>query len=206
MLFSTIVPRVETSIFNQTSSSSSNTEVDGLESIAMLTVLTQFAISYNTTTTNPTENGSNSIGKRLSSMKLSPLNQSNYNFDDNSSGREQMHLDSIYRLDSNVDQQDSNNFTTAAGIATSITSNTLYYLNHIVELLRSRIVAKIQTFVSDQVNWINNQRADVKSPAILLPFTKFPTLLQQVNELTNGMVRAITCVLLLLFKCYYFRL
>jgi len=61
------------------------------------------------------------------------------------------------------------------------------YVYKLFETLRSNLWARIQCFISEQIQWINSQKADAKAAEVLLPFVRFPLLILQVREMTVGM-------------------
>lgn len=63
------------------------------------------------------------------------------------------------------------------------------YVFKLFEALRTNLWGRITTFINEQINWINAQKADPKSPDVLAPFARFPLLILQVREMTSAMVR-----------------
>jgi hypothetical protein len=61
-----------------------------------------------------------------------------------------------------------------------------------METTRVALLARVGAYVADQVNWIKAQKADAKSPDVLLPFASFPTFVAQVLEMSNGKVRILS--------------
>lgn len=70
----------------------------------------------------------------------------------------------------------------------AFTSSNLY-LNKMFKTLRNALEQNIHAFTLEQINWINSQRADPKSPGVLSPFVKFPSLVLQIMQVTNGLVK-----------------
>jgi hypothetical protein len=55
--------------------------------------------------------------------------------------------------------------------------------------LQESFEQRVHAFVSEQLRWINNQKADAKSSDVLLPFQRYPTIVMHVFEMANGEVR-----------------
>lgn len=136
-------------------SSGSGDQVDGIEAIAMLTILHEFSLMY---------------------VAISP-----YLFDSVGAPMEKRATISFDESNENIPTVDS------AAAAPSHPQS--YYLIQVLDTLRNALLARIHQFVNEQIVWINAQKYDPKSPAVLVPFAKFPTLIVQVMEMTNGMVR-----------------
>lgn len=64
-----------------------------------------------------------------------------------------------------------------------------YYVSKLLASLTTSYENIINHYTLAQNVWINAQKADPKSPAVLVPFYKFPTLVQQILEMTNGQVK-----------------
>lgn len=65
------------------------------------------------------------------------------------------------------------------------------YLYKMLGSFRSSLLARLSAFGADQVAWIGAQKADLKAASVLPPFARFPTLILQLVEMTNGIVSAI---------------
>jgi hypothetical protein len=46
------------------------------------------------------------------------------------------------------------------------------YVFKLYETLRQNLWGRFMTFVSEQIHWINTQKADPKSPEVLTPFIR----------------------------------
>jgi len=62
------------------------------------------------------------------------------------------------------------------------------YVYKLFDTLRNNLWARIQCFITEQIQWINSQKADAKAAEVLLPFVRFPLLILQVREMTTAMV------------------
>jgi hypothetical protein len=62
------------------------------------------------------------------------------------------------------------------------------YLARSMDTTRVALTARVTAYVTDQINWIKQQKADPKNPDVLLPFASFPTFAAQVQEMSNGKV------------------
>jgi hypothetical protein len=63
------------------------------------------------------------------------------------------------------------------------------YLMKILKVLKLQLEQNILSFANEQISWIQNQRADPKSPEVLSPFLRFPTIVMHVIQMINGKVR-----------------
>ncbi len=67
--------------------------------------------------------------------------------------------------------------------------NSTLYLMKVFKTLKHQLEQNILSFGNEQIQWINNQRADPKSPEVFSPFLRFPTVVMHVIQMTNGKVR-----------------
>eukprot|EP01038_Epipyxis_sp_PR26KG_P007336 gene7336-10000_t len=171
-LFTSLMPRLETCLFSTQSSS----DVDGMEAIAMLTVLTRFAQSYNNEI-----DFSNSSNTNPALTTAISTRSSNENID-NSFGYDEEKIQIITYYSSE---------TSILGGTDSIDSllelNSVSYLNKFFECLKNILLYRINAYVTEQLNWISNQQGDPKSPNVSNPFARFPTFILQVLEMTKGL-------------------
>ena len=71
---------------------------------------------------------------------------------------------------------------------TIIMDNKDIIINRILTSLNASLNSRINIFINEQINWINNQKGDPKAPEVLSPYARFPNFISQVLELCNGMV------------------
>ena len=74
------------------------------------------------------------------------------------------------------------------------------YLAKIFKSLKAALEQNIHAYTLEQINWINSQRGDPKAPGVLLPFTKFPTMVMQITQMTNGLVSSVTNFVLIVIS------
>lgn len=64
------------------------------------------------------------------------------------------------------------------------------YLARSMDTTRAALTARVGAYTVDQIHWLRQQKADAKSPDVLLPFASFPTFAAQVQEMCNEKVRS----------------
>lgn len=173
-MFEPVVTRFETHILRcsavgsggaTTSSAAGGGELaDGIEAVAMLTVLHEFSLMYASISPMLFENTSTSSSV---SAAVPEKRHTMISFEDSNE---------------NITVPSAESAAATAAPAVS------YYLMQVLDTLRNALLARLHQFVNEQIVWINAQKYDPKSPAVLAPFAKFPTLIVQVMEMTNGMV------------------
>ncbi len=123
--------------------------VNGVEVVAMLTVLHQFQLMYPTVT---------------------PFTE-----DD--------HVD----LSSSIALQSEEPLFRDARLDAHPASNTLY-LTKVLQSFKQSLSTQLNLFVGEQISWINAQKSDPKAATVQAPFARFPTLILQLFEMTDGLV------------------
>lgn len=155
-IFDDLVPR-----FLKLTATSKSSEKDGIEAIAMLSVLREFTTMYlewQEDGGNGSSSGANTTSAATSvDLLFSPLSTSA----------------------SSSSKEDSN---------AAIPPRATYFVSKMLHELSTSLESVINQYRVEQIVWINSQKADPKSPGVLTPFCKFPTLLHQIVEMTNGMV------------------
>ena len=81
------------------------------------------------------------------------------------------------------------------------------YLVVLLNDLRISLLEKLKIFMADEVAWILAQKSDPKKAGVLVPVSKFPSLVRQVLEMSGGQVIFIYLLsfcsfFLLIFLCY----
>lgn len=159
-VFEGLAPR-----FMKLTATSKGTEKDGVEAVAMLAVLREFSTMYL-----EWQDDKDSTGNSGSSNKVTISNSNNA---------------------AGIMTLVASSATPAGGEdnGSSLPPRATYFVSKLLHDLTTAFESVINQFRVEQIVWINNQKADSKSPSVLVPFYKFPTLLQQILEMTNGMVR-----------------
>jgi hypothetical protein len=62
------------------------------------------------------------------------------------------------------------------------------YLGKTLRTLQQQLEQNIVLFGNEQIQWIHSQRADPKSPNVLLPFLRFPSIVLHIVQMTTGKV------------------
>ena len=62
------------------------------------------------------------------------------------------------------------------------------YLVVMLYELRTALLDRLKTYMGDQIAWILAQKSDPKKAGVLIPISKFPSLVRQVLEMTGGQV------------------
>ena len=62
------------------------------------------------------------------------------------------------------------------------------YLVVLLNDLRISLLEKLKIFMADEVAWILAQKSDPKKAGVLVPVSKFPSLVRQVLEMSGGQV------------------
>jgi hypothetical protein len=145
--------------FLKLTATSKSSEKDGVESVAMLSVLREFTTMY-LEWQDDRGNGSSSAVNASAiatsvDLLFSPLSTS--------------------ASASSKDNSDA------------IPSRATYFVSKMLHELSNSFQSIINQYRVEQIVWINSQKADPKFPGVLAPFYKFPTLLHQIVEMTNGM-------------------
>lgn len=165
------------------------TDKDGVEAIAMLSVLREFSAVY----LEWSEDGKDDSVKAA----VSPSNGSSHSaitslFANNND------LGDLGLGDGPLMKAPDDGSNKAGS---SLPPRATYFISKMLHELTTAFEAIVSQFRVEQIVWINSQKADPKSPMVLPPFYKFPTLLQQVLEMTNGMVRLPTPLHFDLLSC-----
>eukprot|EP01034_Spumella_vulgaris_P021879 gene21879-27954_t len=74
----------------------------------------------------------------------------------------------------------------AGGSMSHSVSNTLF-LSKTLQSFKQSLFVRLNNFVSEQISWINAQKADPKAPTVQAPFARFPTLILQLYEMADGL-------------------
>lgn len=92
----------------------------------------------------------------------------------------------VYSSNGPTNPSSSTNSSTNIILESAISSTpSSFYLDKLLTTLSSTYEVIISQYCSEQVTWITAQKADPKAAGVLPPFFKFPTLVQQVLEMTN---------------------
>lgn len=88
-----------------------------------------------------------------------------------------------YRTSSMESTRDS-----ADAVAGAETSSTAVFVSSCLWDMKEILVKQLAEFTASQVTWIYQQKGDPKKPIVLLPVAKFPSLIDQVLELSGNQV------------------
>lgn len=162
-MFENVVSRFETHILHCSSSSttaSGSDQVDGIECIAMLTILHEFSLLYT--------NASPFLVENIATLPNEKRGSVNY--------------------EESLDTMVTATTTTTESAAGPTNPPISFYLVQVFDTLRNSLLSRLHVFVNEQISWINSQKCDPKSSSVLLPFSRFPTLIVQAMEMSHGMV------------------
>lgn len=161
--------------FLKLSATSKVTDKDGVEAIAMLSVLREFSAVYlewSEDSKDDSVKAAVSPSNGSSNSAITSLFANNNDLGDLGLG------------DGPLLKAADDSSKAGSGLPPRAT----YFVSKMLHELTTAFEAIVSQFRVEQIVWINSQKADPKSPMVLPPFYKFPTLLQQVLEMTNGMV------------------
>ncbi len=155
-LFEAVLHRFEASLLHCSVSTTGSVVggdggVDGVEVVAMLTVLHQFQLLYPTVTPFPEEGTLDDSSPLMLSQSEEPASPD-------------VRLSNVHA-----------------------SSNTLF-LNKALQSFKLSLSARLNLFVGEQISWINAQKSDPKAATVQTPFARFPTLILQLFEMTDGLV------------------
>jgi hypothetical protein len=157
-IFDGIIDRILKLISTPTVKGNGN-ECDGMEAMAMLSILKEYSELVDKLSVYRDDN---IISSSTATANATTVVRGNNNNNNNS-------------MDSNENNMQNNN-------------NNLIYVRKFLQQLMEKYDGIVRHYTQLQVNWINNQKGDPKSPGILPSFYKFPTLVQQILEMSNNMM------------------
>jgi hypothetical protein len=193
-IFESVSKRIfSISVFSITNASNTN-ETDGMEAIALLAVLHQFLTSFteNVISSGNVENPSNpSNTNNVAPFNPTPAG-SHVGLSIQPPQAEQISsLPSPSASLSNVEylSLNPNQFMDPELVVYSLReTNSRVFLLKLFDTMRDTLEQRITTYTNEQIKWIQTQKFDPKSPNVLLPFYRFPSLVMQIMEMTNDEV------------------
>ena len=78
------------------------------------------------------------------------------------------------------------------------------FLTTMLQELRLSLLAKLKTYMADQIAWILVQKGDPKKAGVMVPVAKFPSFVRQVLEMTGGQVRYQHCIVCACVCVFFF--
>ena len=120
------------------------------------------------------------------------------------------------RIDIDLDMEKDEIIDSSKDINKECSSKIEEHSVHLVVMLselRTDLLEKLKIYMADQIAWILSQKSDPKKAGVLVPISKFPSLVRQVLEMSGGQVIKFSCYLLryfiilcldvfILFDCY----
>lgn len=159
------------------SSNTTNNDVDGIEAIALLTVLNQYLAAFieslNQLNAMAAATATSNADSKTT-LPLGVLGPSSH----------------AMLMPVGVDVTSSTEMT-EANLYSLRTYNNRVFLFKLYDTLKETYEQRIQQYKGDQIKWIQSQKADPKLPAVLVPFHRYPTLVLQICEMCNGEVSII---------------
>jgi len=152
------------------SRSSSPMGQDGMEAIAMLTILTSFNEAYNAAMvhrlTGELEQQTVHVPQATISNSGTPAHKAVVKFNIK---------EDLVTVDDAVEEK-----------ARSLCSE--LYINSVLEAFKKTLLSRVEEFTVEQIQWIRTVKADPKAPEVLLPVAAFHSFIAQVNEMCCGQV------------------
>lgn len=152
---------------------------DGMEALAMLTILTSFEGMYHA-----------AIVHRLTSeleQQTTPQAAAS------SSSGVTAHK-TLVKF--NVKEDSSSSSAIAADVGIEETARLLcseLYIHSVLESFKKTLLGRVEEFTREQLQWIRTGKADPKAPEVLLPVAAFHSFVAQVNEMCYGQVTKCDC-------------
>ena len=157
---------------------------DGIESIAQLTILQRFCINNEI---NISIDLINEKSKRLedSRKRLTKVNSESGDVNDAAAdGSKGSTLgEPVEDSESSVEHEAVVEGKEKESIGTAKAPK--YFISLILKI-RDKLASKIGAFVQCQIAWLKQQKGDPKRPGVMLPFIKFPSFLDSLQELFGG--------------------
>lgn len=207
-IFDTVFKRLTSISASSVLNSSNASETDGIEAIALLSVLQQFLTSFmeslNSLNSSPNPpssnlaldttntNNNNNAGKDAN-------NQNNNNTSPTLANTAASRSQLIKRPSIYQELNPSSYMDPESQLYVLRTVNNRVFLFKLFDSLKEYFEQRINAFMNEQIKWINAQKADPKSPNVLLPFYRFPTLIMQIIEMCNGEVTLFILFLSVIF-------
>jgi hypothetical protein len=152
---------------------------DGMEALAMLTILTSFEGMYHA-----------AIVHRLTSeLEQQTAPQATASSSSGVTAHKTL-------VKFNVKEDSSSSSAIAADVGIEETARLLcseLYIHSVLESFKTTLLGRVEEFTREQLQWIRTGKADPKAPEVLLPVAAFHSFIAQVNEMCCGQVTKCDC-------------
>lgn len=165
VIFDGLLSRIESMLFP------TQTDIDGMEAIAMLRILHYFTELFADTVVEVHTTASIIKDKITENKAKDRYKTMTFN-------------------DEEDKKEDTKNNNNSSNSTVQSFTNSLY-LFKFLEDIKSKVVSRIGSYCTEQIHWISVQKGDPKNPGVLLPFAKFPSMIAQIEHLTAGEVSSI---------------